>query len=257
MAPEPPHLPPQPAPPPLRPTSPQPADSRDDQEPSQSRPQQSVTPIPAPQPPLPLHLSDDGIPTLYPPELFAIIHDGIYRCTSIDYSSKDFLRTLNLTTLLTLTVEKPRPPLPHLRQTLQIPHLIHHALWTLPSPVPQSTSSFSSHLPISQDPAWRQAVHSALQYLAPKYRPVLIVDPVGVFCAGVIRRGVMKWNLTVAVLEYRSFFWGEAGGGGRGRYACEEVVEVIGEGDDEEGEGEEEMWGGEAVRDLRPQIAAG
>lgn len=35
-----------------------------------------------------------GIPELYPPELFATIHDqGIYRCTSIDYSSLEFLKT--------------------------------------------------------------------------------------------------------------------------------------------------------------------
>lgn len=33
------------------------------------------------------------IPTLYPPELFATIHDGIYRCTSVDINSRDFLKT--------------------------------------------------------------------------------------------------------------------------------------------------------------------
>lgn len=79
----------------------------------------------------------------------------------------------------------------------------------------------------------------ALSYLAPKYRPVLVVDGVGVFC-GVVRRGVMGWGVTASILEYRSFFWG--GGGQGGRYGCEEVVEMV----DVDG-----GWGGEGVNDLR------
>ena len=79
----------------------------------------------------------------------------------------------------------------------------------------------------------------ALSYLAPKYRPVLVVDGVGVFC-GVVRRGVMGWGVTASILEYRSFFWG--GGGQGGRYGCEEIVEMV----DVDG-----GWGGEGVNDLR------
>lgn len=50
----------------------------------------------------------------------------------------------------------------------------------------------------------------------------------------------MGWGVTGTILEYRSFFWGGAGGGGR--YGCEEVVEMV------DGEG---GWGGLGVDDLR------
>ncbi|KAF8418594.1 hypothetical protein EV426DRAFT_707722 [Tirmania nivea] len=190
------------------------------------------------------------IPTLFPPEGFATISEGIYRCTSIDSNSREFLKTfpaqprrdprLNLKTILTLTVEKPRLPLRHLSSSLSI-QLIHSALWTGASPgTTLSSSTTTTTQPIWEEPAWKQAVDEALGYLAPEYRPVLVLDGVGVFC-GVVRRGVMGWRFTGTVLEYRSFFW--AGGGGQGgRYGCEEVLEMV----DTDG-----GWGGRGVDDLR------
>lgn len=118
--------------------------------------------------------------------------------------------------------------------------MIHSALWTGASPgTTLSSSTTTTTQPIWEEPAWKQAVDDALAYLAPPYRPVLVVDGVGVFC-GVVRRGVMGWGITGTILEYRSFFWG--GGGQGGRYGCEEVVEMV----DVDG-----GWGGSGVDDLR------
>ncbi|KAI5809534.1 hypothetical protein DFH27DRAFT_628482 [Peziza echinospora] len=161
------------------------------------------------------------IPLLNPPELFSTLHPDIYRCTALDLTSRDFLKTLSLRTILTLAIEKPRPPLRHLSTALSI-SLIHSPIWLTTTSAASSSGEGSSSS--ESEPAWRQAVDEAMGYLRPEFRPVLVVDAGGIFC-GVVRRVLMGWNVTATVLEYRSFFMG---GGTGGRYGSEEVVEMVG-----------------------------
>ncbi|KAI9811461.1 MAG: hypothetical protein M1827_005444 [Pycnora praestabilis] len=170
--------------------------------------------------------SGSGNIYLTPPELFAIVTEGIYRCASIEFPNVTFLKTsvfsalplsspvrdsnhlirshrLHLRTIVTLTPDPPPKPL--------------QSLLTTPHPaISTSSSSASSAItttelvhtpPLHASPeAWTthraqtlRALKAALHLLRKERQPVLVVDPGGLLC-GIVRRW-MGWNLTSVVLE--------------------------------------------------------
>ncbi|KZF25544.1 hypothetical protein L228DRAFT_280779 [Xylona heveae TC161] len=181
----------------------------------------------------------DGVPPpesllLTPPELFAIVTEGIYRCASVEFINLSFLKTLRLRTILTLNPERPTKPIQALLASSESNNTNNNnhnnndnsnhsnsanscIEWRHTSlPLHASGDAWTAPRHENTVKRWREAI----AVLAEERRPVLVVDPGGMFC-GVIRRVLMGWNFTSVILEYRSFL------GTKARYAVEEFLEAV------------------------------
>lgn len=143
---------------------------------------------------------------LTPPEAFGCVEDGVYRCTSVDALSAQFLQTLGIRTVISLNPEKPSKLFRTVAQEKTV-QLIHLGLrpWR-PS---------GDWMVLSAD-----LIQDSLTYtLDKRNHPILILDSTNAF-VGVLRR-LQHWNYSSVVGEYRAY------SGGKSHYFTEVFLEMI------------------------------
>ncbi|KAI9503152.1 hypothetical protein GGI25_001923 [Coemansia spiralis] len=146
------------------------------------------------------------------PEAFALVEEGVYRCSGVLTREQiKFLDTLNLQTVLILSVEGPSRAFTQYIKTKPI-HRIHLGM-----------TRWQSNL--GWKPVSEELIKEGLECILNKANhPLLIVCSSGVRETGTLvgcLRKLQHWNFNSIVYEYRSF------AGGKGKYAQELFIELF------------------------------
>ncbi|PWY99334.1 hypothetical protein BCV70DRAFT_163006 [Testicularia cyperi] len=185
-------------------------------------------------------------PFVEPPALFASVAPRIYRSATPTTSSHAFLRSLNLTTILSLTAELPSASLQTFcrKQGIRFLHLGDRRWCTTldassdsnqyllaSSGPPISLSFLHAHRPTHATTVnyasslTEEMIKDSLQVILDSANhPILVTDTSGIHEIGVLLgclRKLQRWNFATILLEYRHF------AGNRARATNERFIEMF------------------------------